>query len=181
MYPLQKKEKTKPRLNTNASVIKTKYKQSLAKHLEILIALVLTLSLFSCSDERSASDVMDEFKSAYGISGETYTRDDAGMSFTAGSVLDLLYPDSEPLVLDYAIILKSSLDHSYECSVLFCHTEYDAMLMSELCAERIELIGAAGVEEGASEGGFVLRRGRRVVMCRLSDNARAKRIFEKIL
>lgn len=160
-----------------------KCKLLIAKALAISLTVALCVSLFSCDDGRGASEIMNEFKDAYGIDAPLYLKvaEEGNFGYTPDGFLDYIYEGAEELVEDFALMLPSGLDFVGECGIFICYSEYDAMMMSELCAARLETIRTLTAGGGLAEDGFILRRGRRVVICALADNPRALRIFDRIL
>ena len=148
-----------------------------------LISLIIT-SLHSCEKERSAEEIMLEFKASYGIGCAMYSSDEGGEGiYDGGEIFLAMLGGGAECVGSYLMLLVSGLEYSGECAVFVCFSRYDAMLISERGSARIGMLrssSAVGVPTFASDG-FVMRRGKVVIMCALSDNERAKRIFERIL
>ncbi len=150
----------------------------------LLFSFVLS-SFCACSDIPSALEIANEFSLAYGIDVPIYAKakseGDAG--FADSEFFYSMYGDGEECVLDYAVLLISDLDTVGECAVFVCYTEYDAILVSDMCKRRMlllrSLMGSADVS--FLEDSFIKRKGKIVVMCVLSDNERASRIFDRII
>ena len=69
-----------------------------------------------------------------------------------------------------------------ECAVLVAYSEYDAVLLTETCLRRLEMLGSLmGTADTVTlNDAFVSRYGRVVVLSALPDNSSARAIFKKI-
>ncbi len=153
------------------------------------LAAVLLLSIallsVSCSAQPSAKELMHEFVTGYGIEKPYYFKSAAeGESgYVPDNFLFRLFGDIDGSVSDFAVVFTSDLSAVGECSVLICYSEYDAARVSEAVLMRVDtvrsLLGSS--DTSAADDAAVFRRGRIVVCCMLDDNARAKRLWDRIL
>lgn len=148
-------------------------------------AVLFILILSSCSEKRSALSVMSEFRKAYSVGGVVYSpligEGQRGHSDEAFFVE--LYGEGSDSVSDYSVLLLSGIAGVGECAVFICYSDYDAILVSDMCYRRIEFLKSlsGAVDTSFAEDAFVLRRGKTVVMCALADNDRGKSIWKKVI
>lgn len=151
----------------------------------LLTAVFLLLSLVGCSEQRTALSLMNEFRDGYSVGGVLYSPlfAEGERGHCDESFFMSLYGESTGSVSDYAVLLLSGLSDVGECAVFICCSDYDATLVSDMCYRRIELLKTLSgtVDTSFASDAFVLRRGRRVVMCALADNERCARIWKKAI
>lgn len=150
----------------------------------LLFASVVIL-LVSCSASPSAEELMMEFAKAYGIDKTCYSKSipEGEPGYAPVEFFTELYGNIEESVSDYAVIFTSTLSSVGECSVILCYSEYDAMRVSEAALMRLDMIKSlvGSVNTEAADDAFVIRRGRAVITCALSDNERAEKLWKKII
>ncbi len=139
----------------------------------------------ACSETKSADYIMGEFVSAYGAGGVIYAKSvpEGESGYADSDFFPTMYGEGEDCVSDYAVLLLSDMDTVGECAVFICYSEYDAILVSDMCTRRLSLLRSlmGSVDVSFTEDAFIRRYGRVVVMCALSDNERAERIFDRII
>ena len=155
-----------------------------AAALAMIIALLLTM-LTGCGKPRSARALLLEFEIAYGIDHTVYSPDvpEGEAGYVSDEFFEIMYMYGESCVTDYAIAQGSDLSSISECAIFICDGEHNAERMRLYLIERLELLSSSAKLSGIDypEGAFVKRYGSTVVMSVLADNARAERIFNKIL
>ena len=157
---------------------------SLRKTAAVFLSFALLIfSLFSCTEQKSAVSLMEDFVSAYGIRKTVFSSSlkEGEDGFVSEGFLEKLYGDIGESVYEFAVVFTSDLRSLGECSVFVCHTAYDALTVSEAATDRIQMIRKLSVEGDTSslEDAFVLRKGKVVVMCALDDNGRARSLWER--
>ncbi len=159
-------------------------KQLFRKMLLILFVLSFFILFISCGDLPNALDAMNEFKEAYGIEKTVYSKSlpEGDSGYADSDFFYNMYGDGEDSVCDYAVLLLSDLDTVGECAVFICYTEYDAILVTDICRRRMDLLKSlmGSVDVSFLSDSFIKRYGRVVVMCALSDNESAQQIFDRI-
>ena len=90
-----------------------------------------------------------------------------------------LYGIEEGRVIDFAVILASTLDAYGEIAILLCHTDYDAVLCEENLRARLREVirQAGGLDVSLAVSADILREGNLLVMCAVRDGARAMRLI----
>ena len=154
------------------------------RRIAILLIFSLLISLFSCGEARGSEELMAEFLLGYGEVGTLYTPSipEGERGFAYDGFLEALYGDISGGVSDFAIALRSDGMETYECAVFVAHSEYDALLIADACYARLELIKSLTVGDGDHlDEAFVIRRGRTVVFCALSDGELASSLWKSIL
>ena len=149
--------------------------------------LILTLLFFavSCEKGSDATLLMQEFRSGYGVGGVLYSYavPEGERGYCDEEFFVRLYGETPDSVSDFAVLLLSGTRGVGECAVFVCYSDYDAVLVSDMCYRRIEfLMSLSGtVDVSFAEDAFVLRRGKKIVMCALADNDRARGIWKKLI
>ena len=151
----------------------------------IFLLLPLLVSLTSCREVGSADTVLRNFCASYGLSSGTMYSSEEKM--TSPSYLDekkfsTLYGGGErPLYHSVAVMLYADMDGICECGVFVCRGGAgkldDVIATEEMLASRLYQIRKIFPEAE----GVILRYGRIVVYTVLPDNARAERLFSRIL
>jgi hypothetical protein len=151
--------------------------------LVIATALSSALSLSSCSkEERICGELMGEFQRGFGIGGVVYhlKANEGEVGFMREGFISDLLGEGEELISDFAYLSASTPDEVAECTLILCHTEYDAITAAELCRRRIELIDA--VTDGDIRGkSFLTKSGRYIVFGVIPEADSAKSLWRKIL
>jgi hypothetical protein len=161
-------------------------KKILSKAVAFIVAAVLCVfALASCAEERSALSIMTEFCDSYSVGGVIYSPliEEGRRGHSDERFFIDLYGEGSESVSDYSVLLLSGISLVGECAVFLCYSDYDATLVSDMCYRRIELLKslAGAVDTSFAEDAFVLRRGKTVVMCALSDNEKGARIWKKVI
>lgn len=150
-----------------------------------LMIVFVALSLLSCAKRAAPYFLMSEFCSEYGINDTVFSPSvpEGKDGYISGSFFKTVYGESDDLVCDYAVVFLSSLDNVGECAVFLCYSDYDALLACDILYRRIELLKSMGTGMDTSYvlDASVFKSGKYVVMCALSDNVRAEKIWRKIL
>ena len=118
---------------------------------------------------------MNEFMSAYGISGPVFLSGEPEYSegYISEQTLEKIYSYYGEFPSDYAIFLNRHYDYGAECAFFVCD-DGEVSDTLEMCRERIALICKDDV-------GIVLRSRNVVFYSTLSDKERAKELFFMIL
>ncbi len=162
-------------------------KRYVIKYISLLIITVfLIVALPSCRNvTRTPHELMLEFKKEYKVGGVLYysSASEGEQGYVYDGFFEALYGDGVGSVSDFALILLSQGDTVGECAVFLAYSEYDAVLISDMCYRRISFLASLGISQNTEflDGAFVLRRGEYVVMCALEDNEDAKRIWKKLI
>lgn len=150
----------------------------------LLVAAAFVFSLAACGEARSAYSIMERFLDGYGVSAVIYSPslNEGEDGYVGEDFFSTLFIYGEEYVKDYATVLLSDVFSVSECSVILCDDEYGAEKISGFCKERLQLLSRVSKMSGIGfpDGAFVKRYGRAVVLCALSDSARARRIFDGI-
>lgn len=154
-----------------------------------LVALAVGISLlgclFSCSEKPSPTELLSRFCDEYGLSADILSPSfrEGERGHVSDDFFEKVFLESPDSVSDYAIIFLSSLNSIGECSVFLCYSEYDALLVAEALWRRVDFLkaSATGMDTSCLADAVIFKSGRYAVMCALSDNARAERIWRKIL
>ena len=162
------------------------FNSSFLKRISALtVAAALFMSLSSCGRKPSAVELMSRFCEEYGVFYEILSP-----SFSEGEkghvgedFFESVFLESPNSVSDYAIVFLSSLDFIGECAVFVCYSDYDAILTVEMLWRRVDLLksSAVGIGGASLSDAVVFKRGKYAVMCALSNNALAERIWRRIL
>ena len=142
----------------------------------VLLAISLCFSLVSCREVRPAEDILNEFVSAYGAEGIIYSSGSREWEegYIEYDLLKKIYVFYQDFPEDFAIFLNSRADYGSECGVFVCRDAAECEQVSEMCLERIKLLGRG------SENSFVTREGRVVFYSTMKDGERARKIWRAI-
>lgn len=142
----------------------------------VFLAVFVTLSFVSCNERRPAFDMLSEFISAYGAEGVIYRSDakEWESGYIEYDLLKKIYVFYGDFPDEFAIFLNSHADYGSECGVFICNDGADVEYVSEMCLERIRLLGRDG------DNSFVTRSGRAVFYSTMSDGERAREIWRVI-
>ena len=155
------------------------------KILCFILIIVLMMCACSCGEERSAYEIILEFRAEYGELGTVYSLGipEGETGHCDISMYEAMLGENSDSCKDFATILSANPEKIAECTVLIAYSEYDAMLLSERCFARLDLLASLPIPLDASclEDAFVIRRGKVVVLCAMPNNALAAKIFKKIL
>ena len=151
----------------------------------LVVALSLPLCLLSCEEKPSPSELLSRFCDEYGLSADILSPSfrEGERGHVSEDFFETVFLESSDSVSDYAIIFLSSLNSIGECSVFLCYSEYDALLVAEALWRRVDFLkaSAVGIDTSPLTDAVIFKSGRYAVMCALSDNGRAERIWRKIL
>ena len=151
----------------------------------VLIFALLAMTACSRGSHSSALEMMLSFAKEYDLGGVIYSPDikEGERGYTDENFFNTLYDADSSYVEDYSVLLLSGISDAGECGVFLCYGAYDAIMVSEMCLKRLDLLRslAGSADTSFTDDAFVIRRGRVVVMCALSDNMLAKHIWEKII
>ena len=142
------------------------------KIISLVISISILLSLVSCTDNRTADELMSSFLESYGASGAVYgpRRAEWEIGYIDSELFHKIYELESPAPSDFAIFLSSHTDSDSECAVFVCRDSAERMSVEEMCYERIKLL--------VSDNGFVVRSGNTVFYSTMSDKARAERVWK---
>ena len=149
----------------------------------IVLLLITVILLSSCSGQsiscyKVASDVALKFSIDFPIYSPSVKEGERG--YCEVGFLTELYGIEEGRVIDFAVILASTLDFYGEIAILLCHTEYDAILCEKNLRGRLrEVIAHAGaLDVSAARSAELSREGRLLILCAVEDSARAMRLIK---
>ena len=151
----------------------------------ILVLFILAFSLASCGQKPSPYSLMLEFCESYGIEDTVFSPllSEGEEGYTDEDFFKIVFGEGIEAVEDYAVVFLSSLDYAGECSVFLCYSEYDALVVCDMLRRRIDLIKSigAGINTSYVSDAVVFKSGKYAVMCALSDNELAKRMWRRLL
>ena len=151
----------------------------------MLVLFILAFSLVSCGEKPSPYSLMLEFCESYGIEDTVFSPviSEGEEGYTDEDFFKIVYGEGIEAVEDYAVVFLSSLDYVGECSVFLCYSEYDALVVCDMLRRRIDLMKSvgAGINTSYVSNAVVFKSGKYAVMCALSDNELAKRIWRRLL
>ncbi|MBQ7387053.1 MAG: hypothetical protein IJW03_02685 [Clostridia bacterium] len=145
------------------------------KTLLFLFTLIFTLSLVSCSEERSADELMSEFLESYGAEGIVYSprRAEGEDGYIDSALFHKIYVLETTLPRDFAIFLNSHTSSDSECGVFICDSTAQRIEIEEMCLERMTLL--------SSEYSFISRSGNVVFYSTMTDKTRTERIWHSVI
>ena len=149
--------------------------ENMKKLISVIILICVLCSLVSCSDNRTADELMASFLNSYGASGVVYSpgREEWEYGYINDELFHKIYSPDAKIPSDFAIFLSSHTDSDSECAVFICRDGAERMSVEQMCYERISLL--------ATKNGFVARAGNTVFYSTMSDRARAERIWRDII
>ena len=151
----------------------------------LLLTLTCELLLSSCAKNGTPHDLMREFAESYGISDTVFSPlvNEGEDGYTDEEFFEAVFGEGADSVSDYAIVFLSSLDVVGECCIFLCYSDYDALVACEILWRRVDLLKSmsTGMDISYTSDAVVFKSGKYAVMCALSDNAKAERIWKKIL
>lgn len=141
----------------------------------LLIAMIL--SLFSCTRERDAKQIIENFVNSYGAEGIIYSSQaiEGEIGYISDKFIEKIYRFSGEFPENYAIFLNNRTDFSSECAAFVCRDAEMIDMVQEMCLERIRLIS------GGEKHGFVKRSQNLVFYSTMKDRERAEKIFSEII
>ncbi len=141
----------------------------------LLLLIVCTFTLVSCSDSRSSDELMSDFLSSYGADGVVYSRAcaEGEYGYIDSELFHKIYVYEGEMPADFAVFLSSHTDSDSECGIFVCRDAAERIAVEQMCLERIELL--------VSDNSFISRRGNTVFYSTMSDRARAERIWQSII
>ena len=154
----------------------------------MLVFLIFASALFlfvSCRQKISPYAMMLEFCESYGIENTVFSPvvSEGEAGYTDEDFFETVFGEGIESVEDYAVVFLSSLDYVGECSLFLCYSDYDALVVCNVLRRRVDLIKSvgAGINTSYTADALIFKSGKYVVMCALSDNILAERIWRKIL
>ena len=149
-----------------------------------VVAFSLT-SLSSCGEKAAPYELMLEFCASYGIEDTVFSPcvKEGDEGYTDSDFFESVFGKGDESVCDYAVVFLSDLNRAGECSLFLCYSDYDALMVCDMLYRRIDLIKSmgAGIDTSYLSDAVVFKSGKYAVMCALSDNERAEKIWRKIL
>ena len=141
------------------------------------VVFLLIFLLFSCSEDLDADKLLGEFIAAYGAEGVIYspTVSEGDNGYIDEGFVDRIYVYEGEFPENYAIFLNSHPYFGSECGVFICANDYERELVTEMCEERIELIGRT---DGVA---FILRSGNVIFYSTFEDREMAEALWRKII
>lgn len=150
----------------------------------VFIVIFAVLLLSSCRETRTAYDIMNEFRLAYGIERAIFspTVPEGEAGYCPEGFLDEVFGNVSDSVADYAILFISDISTLGECAILICYSTYDAISVSGSAFMRLDFLRsqAGSLDASSLDTAFVRRCGKAVILCALPDNERASRLFDKL-
>lgn len=142
-----------------------------------ILVLIFLLSLFSCSKEPSAAEMLNDFLYTYGIEGIIYSPDvaEGKDGYITEELFKRIYVLEGEVPENSAIFLNPRTDEYIECAIFVTESEDERARVSDMCAERIMLIDPTG------EHSFILRTKNVVFYSALPDKERARSVIDEIL
>ena len=155
------------------------------KRIVTLLLIFSMLLLTSCHKEESADLILRNFCGSYGlVAGRVYSTEEreGTEGYLEPQLLTTLYgTDTRPFFQSAAVMLYADMDTLLECGVFVCRGGagrlYDILETEKLLSYRIRQIRLIFPEAQ----GQILRYGNSVVYTVLPDNARAERLFSRLL
>ena len=153
--------------------------------ISLIVIVALFFSLSSCKEERTAVELMNEFLDSYGIESVIYSPSlsEGDVGYVDEKFFESVYGEASDSVIDYAAVFVTDTVSVGECAIFICASRYDAVVVSEICLMRIDMIASiSGFSDTSSiTGSFVTRNKNIVFMSVLSDNSRSKSAITRIL
>lgn len=147
-----------------------------------IVFLIITLSLLlsvltSCTQQRDAYGMLNEFITAYGAEGVIYSPciSEGEVGYVQDGLEEKIFVFSGRFPENYAIFLNSRTDKPSECGIFVCEDAAMLAMMEEACLERIKLLGQGG------DHTFVKRRGDVVYYSVMQDKERAEALLREII
>ena len=151
----------------------------------LILFFALLISFVSCKEKKDALTLMEEFISQYSLSGVVYSPSfgEGEEGYVSDDFFITMYSESSESVSDFAVLLQGDLDSVGECGVFLCYSDYDAILVSSILHRRIDFLKSfsLAIDTSSLASAFVMRKGRVVVMCALSDNELAHSVWKRII
>ena len=143
----------------------------------ITLLISLAFGLFSCKKQYDAYGMLWEFVRAYGAEGVIYSPaiPEGEDGCVTEGLIEKIYVYSGRFPENYAIFLNSHADYGSECGVFVCENADMALMVEEMCLERIRLLGRG------SEIAFVKRDGNVIFYSTMSQRDRAEKIWRQII
>lgn len=142
------------------------------KLISLVLSAAILFTLVSCSDDRTADELLSSFLESYGASGAVYSprRAEWETGYIDSDLFHKIYELDSAAPQDFAIFLNSHTDSDSECAVFVCRDGAERMAVEEMCYERIKLL--------VTDNGFVARSGNTVFYSTMSDKERAERVWK---
>ena len=137
---------------------------------------VILFSLFSCSSEPSAYDMLSDFSELFGFDAVIYSprvKEGEDGYITKRFFSDVYVFHGAPPE-NYAVILNSRTEAFSECGVFYSDNAAELNSLEEMCNERIDALGAA-------DRAVVIRAGGFVFYSTLSDTERVSDLWGMII
>ncbi len=141
------------------------------------MAFALCFSLFSCEKSISCYEFLTEFSAEYPLDGVIYhsSAEEYEDSYLSEELFRTVYIYSGDIPSDFALFLNSRPSRGEECGIFKARDARERRELISMCYERCGLVSERGSEY------LVLTSGDFVFYSTLSDNERAKNIFESII
>ena len=146
------------------------------KILCIMIILTTLFSVISCSDERSAEELLRAFADAYGVDGVIYSPDvsEGEDGYIDRDLFCRIYAFADELPEDFAILLNLHTDAPLECAVFVCRDAQELSEVREMCEERLRILAVP-------ESSFTVRSDVILFYSTLPDEKRAREIWYRVI
>lgn len=165
--------------------MRKKFRRLISLFLSTCILVSSAFCFMSCKEQKSAHALMLDFCNAYGIEKTVFSPSVAEGSegYANADFFEHVFGEKAESVSDYAVVFSSGLDRVQECAVLLCYSDYDALVACDILRRRVDLVKSMGASINTSYAAdaVVFKSGKYAVMCVLSDNERAEKIWRKIL
>ena len=142
----------------------------------LFIVIAILFSAISCSDRRSAYELLSSFADAYGVDGVVYS---SSISEGNDGYIDIdlfrkIYAWGDEFPQDFAVLLNSHTDSRAECAVFICRDGAELDDMYEMCRERLRILAVP-------EQSFIVRTGMTLFYSAMPDAQRAKDVWHRVI
>ena len=146
------------------------------KIIAFFITVAISIGMTSCSQARSAREMLDELMELYPATGAVYYSDacETEEGYISEELFSRIYVYHGELPSEFAIYLNTHTDYGSECGVFVCEDEDERARVTDMCRERIDLVGRGG------DHAFIARSGSVVFYSTLSDRERAEKIWNAV-
>ena len=143
----------------------------------LLFVTGLLASLSSCAKTPDADKMLLEFMEIYSAAGVIYTptAEEGEDGYIEDELFRKIYIFEGAVPERFAILLNFHADSRAECGVFVCQSSEERERVTEMCRERIKLLGQG------SESAFITVSGAVVFYSTMPDRARAEAIWQKIV
>ena len=146
---------------------------------KILCAVIIHMILFSvisCTEKRSAYELLSSFVDAYGARGVIYspTVSDGEDGYIDRDMFRRIYAFGDEFPEDFAVLLNLHTDTPAECAVFICRDTAELDTVYEMCEERVRLLSVP-------DSSFIVRCDTVLFYSTLPDVQRARRIWHRVI